>query len=257
MAVAVNIAQDMHRQSEARQADLQKKQLALAARLELGHAVQDFKDCLLRAESFDCEEFYVHIEAIDRTASAYATQGVQLAYESETLATLGRALIAYRSALDVVREMHNSHASIKEIDDAVRGADRPVARELRKLSFAPGPGHSPRVVPVGQLLLMVISALLAAALLAPTVRYALRARKRSNESAQLLRQLSNRMMAWEEEKKAKAFAHLHDGVCQSLSGIMYFLKSAQHVTPGEQRLPGALPSSCDHEECKRLACSLH
>src|SRR4029077_10115743 len=37
---------------------------------------------------------------------------------------------------------------------------------------------------------------------------------------------------WDEDKKAKAFVRLHDGVCQSLTGIMYFLKSAQHVAAG-------------------------
>jgi len=40
------------------------------------------------------------------------------------------------------------------------------------------------------------------------------------------------MLEWEEDKEAKASLRLHDGVCQSLTGIMYFLKSAQHVAAG-------------------------
>jgi signal transduction histidine kinase len=40
------------------------------------------------------------------------------------------------------------------------------------------------------------------------------------------------MMEWEEDKEAKASVRLHDGVCQSLTGIMYFLKSAQQVAAG-------------------------
>jgi signal transduction histidine kinase len=40
------------------------------------------------------------------------------------------------------------------------------------------------------------------------------------------------MMEWEEDKKAKAFELLHDGVCQSLAAIMYLLRSTQRVATG-------------------------
>jgi two-component system NarL family sensor kinase len=72
---------------------------------------------------------------------------------------------------------------------------------------------------------------LAALLLYLTFRSSIR---RSHETAQLIRQLSNRMMEWEEDKKAKAFERLHDGVCQSLAAIMYLLRSTQRVAIGGQ-----------------------
>ena len=44
------------------------------------------------------------------------------------------------------------------------------------------------------------------------------------------------MMEWEEDKKAKAFVRLHDGVCQSLAAIMYLLRSTQRVAAGRSHL---------------------
>jgi two-component system NarL family sensor kinase len=60
---------------------------------------------------------------------------------------------------------------------------------------------------------------------------------RSHETAQLIRQLSNRMMEWEEDKKAKAFERLHDGVCQSLAAIMYLLRSTQRIAASGAQYP--------------------
>jgi two-component system NarL family sensor kinase len=77
----------------------------------------------------------------------------------------------------------------------------------------------------------MVYASLAALLLYLTFRSSVR---RSHETAQLIRQLSNRMMEWEEDKKAKAFERLHDGVCQSLAAIMYLLRSTQRVAIGGQ-----------------------
>jgi signal transduction histidine kinase len=51
------------------------------------------------------------------------------------------------------------------------------------------------------------------------------------------------MMEWEEDKKAKAFERLHDGVCQSLAAIMYLLRSTQRVAAagGQYALTEVIP----------------
>jgi two-component system NarL family sensor kinase len=86
-------------------------------------------------------------------------------------------------------------------------------------------------VPLGQAFWLMVYTSLAALSLYLTFRSSIR---RSHETAQMVRQLSNRMMEWEEDKKAKAFERLHDGVCQSLAAIMYLLRSTQRVAAGGQ-----------------------
>ena len=63
IGTGIDLARDFHRQSDARQAEAQKRQLALLGELELGHAVQDFKDCLLRGDTSYCDDFDRHILA--------------------------------------------------------------------------------------------------------------------------------------------------------------------------------------------------
>jgi signal transduction histidine kinase len=147
------------------------------------------------------------------------------------LETLRPALDAYRSALDEVRTMQSRHATIQEIDSAVKGDDRPVAAgfsELAALTLSTG---SRRHAPLGQAFWLMVYTSLAALSLYLTFRSSIR---RSHETAQMVLQLSNRVMEWEEDKKAKAFERLHDGVCQSLAAIMYLLRSTQRVAAGGQ-----------------------
>ena len=79
----IDLGTDLHRQSAARQVQVQKKQLALLGQLELGRAVQDFKDCLLRAASSYCDDFYEHIQAVDRDVSLYRAQSGERADEQQ------------------------------------------------------------------------------------------------------------------------------------------------------------------------------
>jgi signal transduction histidine kinase len=231
LAAGINIASDFHQQSEARQAESQKRQLALLGEVELGHAVQDFKDCLLRDDT-SCEDFDRHMQAVARTVSQYGAQGSQQPPERKVLSTLGQALSVYRSALFEVRDMQSRHATIPEIDSVVKGEDRPVAAGLSELAALSASKHPAWRVPLGQAFCLMLYASLAVWLLYLTFPSLVRWGRRAKENEQALRQLSNRMMEWDEDKKAKAFVRLHDGVCQSLTGIMYFLKSAQHVAAG-------------------------
>ncbi|TLY98295.1 MAG: hypothetical protein E6K39_20705 [Gammaproteobacteria bacterium] len=192
VGTGIDVARDFNRQKNLQQAETQNRQLALLGEVELGHAVQDFKDCLLRDDTFYCEDFDRHIQAVDRTLSQYGAQSPQQPDETKVLAALRQALSVYRSALYEVRDMQGRHATIQEIDTVVKGADRPVAAGLSGLVTRSSSRHTGWRMPL----------------------------------------LSNRMMEWEEDKEAKAFVRLHDGVCQSLTGIMYFLKSAQPVAAG-------------------------
>src|SRR3984885_14878766 len=96
IATGIDIAHDYHRQSDALQAQAEKRQLALLGELELGHAVQDFKDCLLRDDSSYCDDFDRHIQAADRTVSLYGAQSAQQPEERKVLESLRPALAAYR-----------------------------------------------------------------------------------------------------------------------------------------------------------------
>src|ERR1700676_3876233 len=128
IATVIDIARDYHRQSDALQAQAEKRQLALLGELELGHAVQDFKDCLLRDDTAYCDDFNRHIQAVDRTVSLYGAQGAQQPDERRVLGALRPALTAYRSAFSEVRTMQGRHASIQEIDGVVKGEDRQIGR---------------------------------------------------------------------------------------------------------------------------------
>ena len=236
IVTGIDVARDLERQSDARQAEAQKRQLVLLGELELGHAVQDFKDCLLRGDTSYCDDFDRHIEAADRSLSLYGAQGPQQPEELKVLGALRPALSAYRSALYEVRDMQSRHATIQEIDSAVKGDDRPVAAGLSELAALSSNRHSGWHVPLFQGVWLMILTSLTALSLYVTFRSSIRSR----ETAQSVRQLSNRMMEWEEDKKAKAFVRLHDGVCQSLSAIMYLLRSTQR-TAGGQYLVSDIP----------------
>jgi hypothetical protein len=229
----VNVARDFHRQSDARQAEAQKRELALLGQLELGRAVQDFKDCLLRGDTSYCDDSDRHIQAADRSVYLYGAQGAPQPDERKVLGELRPALSAYRAALYEVRNMQSRHATIQEIDSVVKGEDRPVAAGLSELATLSFNRHSRWHVPLGQTIWLIACAALATFSLYLTFRSSIRL---SRETAQSVRQLSNRMMEWEEDKMTKAFIRLHDGVCQSLAAIMYLLRSTRRVAGGGQYL---------------------
>ena len=124
IGTGIDVARDFHRQRDAGQVESQKRQLALLGQVELGHAVQDFKDCLLRGDTSYCEDFDPHIQAVDRTVALYGAQGTQQPHERQVLGDLRQALSVYRSALYEVRDMQSRHATIQEIDSVVKGEDR-------------------------------------------------------------------------------------------------------------------------------------
>ena len=223
----IDLGRDLHRQSAARQVQVQKRQLALLGQLELGRAVQDFKDCLLRAASSYCDDFYEHIQAVDRDVSLYRAQSAERADEQQALAGLKQALVGYESALDEMRDMQRRHATIQEIDGVVRGADRPAARELTALANAAVTRPSGWTLPVGSGVALLISVVLAGVLLRMAFGSALPFGSRSTERVLHPPELLARMITWEEDRRDKLATRLRDEVCQALSAIKYFLESMQ------------------------------
>jgi len=94
IGTGVDVARDFHRQSDERHAEAQKRQLALLGQVELGHAVQDFKDCLLRGDTSYCDDFDRHIQAADRTVALYGAEDAPQPDETRVLGTLRPALSA-------------------------------------------------------------------------------------------------------------------------------------------------------------------
>jgi hypothetical protein len=226
ISIGIGIARDYHRQSELRDSSNQKRLLTLVGEVELGNAVQDFKDCVLRGDASYCDDCERHIQVLERTISFYDTQGTHRPDERKVLAVLRQALSGYVSAVVAVRDMQSRHMTIGEIDAAVKGADRPIAaglRELAAFSNQRAEWHLPFAPTLG----LAICALLGALFAYLNFPISARPGTRLQDSPAILPQFSSRLFEWDEERKANAFLRLHDGVCQSLSGIMYFLKSAQ------------------------------
>ncbi len=223
----IDLGRDLHRQSAARQIQVQKRQLALLGQLELGRAVQDFKDCLLRATTSYCDDFYGHIQAVDRDVSLYRAQSAERADEQAALAGLKQALVGYESALDEMRDMQRRHATIQEIDGVVRGADRPAARELTALANAAVTEPSGWTVPVGSGVALLISVVLAGVLLRMAFGSALPFGSRSSERLLHPPELLARIITWEEDRRDRFATRLRDEICQALSAVKYFLESMQ------------------------------
>ena len=113
--------------------------------------------------------------------ATYRAQSAERADEQQALAGLSQALAGYKSALDEMRDMQRRHATIQEIDGVVRGADRPAARELTALANAAITGTSGWTVPVGSVVALLISAVLAGVFLRLAFGSALPFRGRSSE----------------------------------------------------------------------------
>jgi len=213
----------------------EKKDLALRGELELEKAVHEFKDALLRGDEKYGEAFSQDVAAALLVIRRYEVAGALREREKAPLAALKQGLPGYQHAFYSIRDMRNSNATISEIDAAVKGIDRPLASAFNELESVAADGSAVRDVPFGLALRLVSYATLACLFVWLTLvswKYGGDSLPRRERS---LRYLSDRMMRWEEDKKAQAFARLHDGVCQSLSGIMYLLKSGEQFAINREK----------------------
>ena len=228
IGLTIDVLRDFMHPARAQPWLLERRELALRGNLELERAVQALKDCILRGEPAYSEEFSRHMEEVDRAAFQYRAWGPLGVEEEEALGKLSKAVPRYRAALYSVHRMRAKDAPITEIDTLVKGEDRPVSAAFGELEAAASdPGALGR-----SLFREAAVVILCAALTATLLYFSFVTRVHRSEDfasdGRSLRELSNRIMRWEEEKESKAFSVLHDKVCQSLSAIMYLLKGAEH-----------------------------
>jgi hypothetical protein len=227
--LSIDVVRDFIHPARAQPAQTDKHQLALWGGLELERAVQALKDCILRGDSAYSAEFDRHMEEVERAAFLYGATEPLDWEERETLRKLQQVVPQYRAAIYTVDRMRGRNASISEIDAAVKGADRPVSAAFDQLQTETSERISSRTAALGE----AAGVLLCAALAAFFLYFALANSSLSEQSAEgvdrSLRELSMRMMQWHDERDAKAFSVLHDGVCQSLSAVMYLLKSGESL----------------------------
>jgi hypothetical protein len=229
VGLAIDLVQDYLHPARTRPTQVEKLEIALQGELELERSVQALKDCILRGDYAYSEDFVKHLDGIDRAVYMYRSHGVLGEEEQEALRQLYEALPKYQAAIHAVRRLRSADAPISEIDMAVKGQDRPISaafRELEAASSVPNAfsGHLLRGVVV---LFMCVA--LSGTLLFFSFAWPTSLTERSSGDDQSLQDLSSRILRWEEEKGEKAFSALHDKVCQSLSGVMYLLKGAEHL----------------------------
>jgi hypothetical protein len=225
--LAIDVVRDFVHPERTQPRRLERRELALRGDLELERAVQALKDSILRGESVYTEDFTRHMEEVDRSAFLYRDGGALDQTEEEALRKLREAVPRYQAAIYAVHRMRARAAPISEIDMAVKGVDRPISAAFGELESAASDQN-----PFGRSLSREATIVLLCAALAVTSLYfsfvspkhvggGLAADERA------LRDLSIRIVRWEEQKEAKAYSVLHE-VCQSLSAVMCLAKGAAH-----------------------------
>jgi len=223
----IDVLRDILHPARAQPQLLEKRELALRGNLALERAVQALKDSILRGESAYSEDFSRHMEEVERAAFQYRAWGPLDAEEEEALTKLRDAVPRYQAAIYSIHRMRAVNAPITEIDTAVKGEDRPISAAFRELEAAASDPNA-----VGRSLLReAVVVILCAALSVTLLCFSFASRVHQTEDlgsdGRSLRDLSNRIVWWEEQKESKAFSVLHDKVCQSLSAVMYLLKGAE------------------------------
>ena len=228
IGLTIDVLRDFMHPARVRPLLLEKRELALRGDLELERAVQALKDSILRGELSYSEDFSRHMEEVDRAAFQYRAWGPFGQKEEDALGKLSEAVPKYRAAIYSVHRMRAKDAPITEIDTVVKGADRPISAAFGELeAVASDPNALDRSL-FREAAVVILCAVLAATLLYFSFATRVHRSEGVGGDGQSLRELSNRIMRWEEEKESKAFFVLHDKVCQSLSAIMYLLKGAEH-----------------------------
>ncbi|KXS32154.1 MAG: Methyl-accepting chemotaxis protein I [Candidatus Gallionella acididurans] len=115
-----------NRWGEFQSISLEKYTAAHKGKEDLGDGIHLFKDYLLRGQDYD-QQFAAAMAAIDQDAERYAVNhGEMNEREKSALQHIKEATEEYRVAMKKVVEMKASGASIEEIDQRIKGADRPL-----------------------------------------------------------------------------------------------------------------------------------
>jgi methyl-accepting chemotaxis protein len=154
-----------NRWEEFQTISLEKYTAAYKGKEDLGDGIHLFKDYLLRGQDYD-QKFTAAMTAIDLDAVRYANNhGNMNEREKSALQHIKTATDEYRAAMKKVVEMKAAGASIEEIDQRIKGADRPLGTAFNELLAVVGQeihaasGSVYRTADRGQQLTMVIGAL--------------------------------------------------------------------------------------------------
>lgn len=239
VGLTVDLAQDYVHPGRTEPMQVKKLEFALRAHLEFKRAEEALRDSIARGDDEDGHNFIRHLDRMHQQVRMYRYWGSPTPQEDYALRILRETLPTYQSAVYAVQQMRIAHASPGQIDRAVQAEEQPMAAAFQELEDA-----TPAPDAFGRALLRESAVVcLCAALAATSIFFAfalpVRFGEQSGARARSLPELSKRILLWQEEKNAKALVALRDRVCQSLSAVMYLLKSAEYRAPGQA---GASPS---------------
>jgi methyl-accepting chemotaxis protein len=112
---------------------LEKDAAVLQGVVKLGDAIHHFKNYLLRGQPYD-KTFLSDIEGIEQAVSSYVTNHGEISSREKTaLQRIKEGAEVYRAAMKQAVEMKTSGATIEQIDKAIKGADKQIAKALEEL----------------------------------------------------------------------------------------------------------------------------
>jgi methyl-accepting chemotaxis protein len=99
----------------------------------LAAGVQNFKNYVMRGKDYDTR-FSAEMERIEAALKEYEAAGGRSPAEMELLGAIRAGTATYRDSMKRAVDMKVGGAGIEEIDQSIKGADRPVKEALEKLN---------------------------------------------------------------------------------------------------------------------------
>jgi methyl-accepting chemotaxis protein len=109
-----------------------KNELASNGNVELGNGIHHFKNYLLRGGDYD-KKFSADMDKINVLMDAYVKRGNVIGREQLLLVEISRGVVTYRASMNKAVAMKTAGSAIEEIDKAIKGADKAIAKALNGL----------------------------------------------------------------------------------------------------------------------------
>ena len=110
-----------------------RERLANRGMSALGNGIHYFKNSVLRGGDYP-KKFIAEMDAIEQYMADYRAMGAISNEEEKLLAAVLTGTRAYRPAIVQVEKLRADSIPINEVDKAIKGADKPVAEALAKLT---------------------------------------------------------------------------------------------------------------------------
>lgn len=111
---------------------LEKRRLANNANAQVGDAVHQFKDFVLRGGDYE-KKFEDDMAGLETFVSTYSAAGEIGEKEKMALDSVRTGIGSYRAAMAKAVEMKRSGSSIEEIDKSIKGADKAIAKAIEEI----------------------------------------------------------------------------------------------------------------------------